>query len=380
VPWTRAPHRTSWDPSTAIVRDWEARTPAGAMARTRDAIVTGPSAAFATDVAEEIGRRRPDVLARDFLLPGAGAAGEAAGVRTAVLVHSVVGHPAWGVPPVGPGLKPARGPAGRARDAVVWSLGRRLFDRGLPALNAARAGLGLAPVPSVLDALLAGDRTIVLVSRAFEFPQCTPPAGVVYAGPRLADPAWSGAWSPPPGDEPLVLVGMSTTFMDQEGPLRRVAAALGRLPVRGLITTGPAIAPASVRAPANVAVVESAPHSEVLRHAAAVVTHGGHGTVVKALAAGVPVVALPMGRDQLDNAARLEVSGAGLRVRPGARPARIAAALRTVLGDPAYAAAARRVAAAIAEELESDRAVAEVEALAAGQGLDAHHRYVGVQQ
>ena len=94
--------------------------------------------------------------------------------------------------------------------------------------------------------------------------------------------------------------------------------------MRGLVTTGPAIPTGSIDAPANVTVVERAPHSEVLRHASAVVTHAGHGTVLKALAAGVPVVALPLGRDQLDNAARVAHHGAGLKLKPKASPDAIA--------------------------------------------------------
>jgi hypothetical protein len=78
VAWTRAPQRTTWDPAGAIVRDWEARTPIGAFALARDAIVTGPSAAYAADVMAEVERRRPDVLARDFMLAGVAAAAEAA--------------------------------------------------------------------------------------------------------------------------------------------------------------------------------------------------------------------------------------------------------------------------------------------------------------
>ena len=135
-------------------------------------------------------------------------------------------------------------------------------------------------------------------------------------GPRLDDPAWAGDWTPPAGDEPLVLVGMSSTYMDHADVLQRAATALGELPVRGLVTTGPAISPDAIDAPANVTVVERAPHREVLKHASAVVTHAGHGTVIKALAAGVPVVAVPLGRDQLDNAARVEHHGAGIRLKP----------------------------------------------------------------
>ena len=132
--------------------------------------------------------------------------------------------------------------------------------------------------------------------------------------------------------------------MDHADVLQRAATALGELPVRGLVTTGPAIPVDSIDAPANVTVVERAPHSEVLRHASAVVTHAGHGTVIKSLAAGVPVVALPLGRDQLDNAARVVHHGAGLRLKPKASRDAIAAAVRRVLDEPSFRGRRRRLA------------------------------------
>jgi UDP:flavonoid glycosyltransferase YjiC (YdhE family) len=93
------------------------------------------------------------------------------------------------------------------------------------------------------------------------------------------------------------------------------------------------------------------------------VTHAGHGTVAKALAAGVPVLALPLGRDQHDIAARVVHRGAGLRLDRDAPPDRIAGAVRRLLGDPRFAAGAARVAAVMADEAREDRAVAELEAL-----------------
>ena len=110
--------------------------------------------------------------------------------------------------------------------------------------------------------------------------------------------------------------------------------------------------------------MRAAPHSDVLRHASAVVTHAGHGTVIKALAAGVPLVCLPLGRDQLDNAARVQHHGAGLRLKPKARPEAIARAVRRVIEEPGFRAAAERLAAAIEAETAEDRAVLELEALA----------------
>jgi UDP:flavonoid glycosyltransferase YjiC (YdhE family) len=152
--------------------------------------------------------------------------------------------------------------------------------------------------------------------------------------------------------------------MDQGAAIARIAQALGRLPVRGVITTGPAIDPATIPAPANVQVVRSAPHLKILPHAAAMVTHAGHGSVVKALAVGVPMVMMPFGRDQLEIAARAAYAGAGVRIRSGASPARIARAVREVLGDSAYRAAAARAASTIAPEKRRDAAVDALEELA----------------
>ena len=216
----------------------------------------------------------------------------------------------------------------------------------------------------MLESFERADRLLLMTSRAFEYETFSPPPNVRLVGPRLDDPAWAGEWTPPAGDDPLVLVGMSSTFMDHADVLQRATTALGDLPVRGLVTTGPAIPVDAIDAPANVTVVERAPHSEVLRHASAVVTHAGHGTVIKSLAAGVPVVAMPLGRDQLDNAARVAHHGAGLRLKPKASSDAIARAVRRVLDEPSYRANAERLAAAIASETSQDRAAEELEELA----------------
>lgn len=107
--------------------------------------------------------------------------------------------------------------------------------------------------------------------------------------------------------------------------------------------------------------MERAPHSEVLRHASAVVTHAGHGTVIKSLAAGVPVVALPLGRDQLDNAARVVARGAGLRLKPSAKPEAIAAAVRRLLHEPRHREGAGRMAERLRAEARRDDAADDLE-------------------
>ena len=368
IPWPTAPQRPDLDPQNMLIRDWDAKTPFEAFARARDGVMVGPAGLFAADVRGELQRRPADVVVGNFFLFGAQIGAEAEGVPFVFLVPNLLSFPGSGTPPLGPGFKPARGPLGRARDAALTRVMTRLFDKGLDRLNEVRRANGLAPIASVLENFARADRLLMLTSSAFDYEGFSPPPNVRVVGPRLDDPAWAGDWTPPPGDDPLVLVGMSSTFMDHADVLQRVTTALGELPVRGLVTTGPSIALDAIDAPPNVTVVERAPHSEVLRHAAAAVTHAGHGTVIKALAAGVPVVALPLGRDQLDNAARVAHHGAGLRLKPKARPEAIAAAVRRVIGEPSFAVNAERIAAAIADETAEDLAVAELEALAGRSG------------
>ena len=99
----------------------------------------------------------------------------------------------------------------------------------------------------------------------------------------------------------------------------------------------------------------------MLRYADLVVTHGGHGTVIKTLAAGVPLVILHHGRDQADNAARVTARGAGIAVSRRAPATRIAKAVTAVLDDPSYRRAAARLGRSIAHDVEGSALLAELE-------------------
>jgi MGT family glycosyltransferase len=181
----------------------------------------------------------------------------------------------------------------------------------------------------------------------------------------LEDPVWAEAapWLPPPGAAPLVLGALSSTFQNQAACLQHVADALATLPVRGVITTGPAIDPATLSAPGNVSVMATAPHREILRHAALVVTHGGHGTVIKALAAGVPLVMLPHGRDQSDTAARVVARAAGIAIARTATAQTIAETIRRVLEQESSRDSARRLGDMIRRDANSEALIRELEEL-----------------
>ena len=101
VTWTEAPQRASRGPESEFVGHWRARTPAGGFARVRDAILTGPAARYARDVAAELRRQPADAVAADYLLLGAQIGASGSGVPVAALVHTVWPLPAPGRPPFG---------------------------------------------------------------------------------------------------------------------------------------------------------------------------------------------------------------------------------------------------------------------------------------
>jgi MGT family glycosyltransferase len=139
------------------------------------------------------------------------------------------------------------------------------------------------------------------------------PANVVMVGPC----EWEPPGALPPRletiEEPLVLVTTSSEFQD-DGRLVEVALqALADEPVH-VVGTMPTASTEGLAVPANATVVPFAPHSPILRRSICAITHGGMGATQKALGLGVPVCAVPFGRDQFEVARRVEASGAGARL------------------------------------------------------------------
>jgi MGT family glycosyltransferase len=366
-PWRRGPHHTSLDPAEDILKDWETRNPLVMLKRVRDRFIAGPAADFAADTADAIEAFRPHVVVPDAFLFGSIIAAQAVPLPVALLVPNIWIMPTAGTPPIGPGFAPAKSALGRSRDAAMLATVNRLFRAGLPAVNAARAARGLTPLSSFYDQALGADRILVLTSPAFDYASGSVPANVRYVGPILDDPEWAHPWTPPwpdADDRPLVLVGFSSTYQNQGPLLGRIVEALSTLPVRAVVTMGQMLDVDEVAPTPNVAVVRSAPHRQILAEASLVVSHCGHGTTMKTLAAGVPMVCIPMGRDQNDTAARVVHHGAGVRLSPRASAAKIRKALQQVLGNDEFAVNAARLAPAIADDSLTTDVVTELEALA----------------
>ncbi|HEU4883902.1 MAG TPA: glycosyltransferase [Longimicrobium sp.] len=367
VPFTR--HFTRTDRTADLIGDSAARSPIGALRASLEHLVFGPARIVAEETRRAMEGAPPDVVVVDALMPGALIAAEAAGIPRVVLFHMPEYLPGPGRPAAGPGFLPRTDPVGRLRDGLMTRLFLRQLAAYLPAFNDARRAFGFPPLRTAREMVgqyHAADLRLIQTSAAFDFPITPPPPNVRYVGPVLDDPDWTGEWTSPWLDShprPLVVASLSSTFQDQREVLRRIIAALGALPVRGLVTLGPAMARERFDVPPNVVAVASAPHAQVFPHAAAIVTHAGHGTVMRALAADVPLLCLPMGRDQDDNAARVFARGAGLRLRPSAKPARIAAALQRLLAEPSFRDHASRLGRIIRDDVAADGAVMELEAI-----------------
>ncbi len=365
IPWTRAPNRTDRSRHTDHCRDWEAPGPDG-LKRWIDGVFCGPALEAAQDVMDELRRRPADLaICIDFVV-GAGVGCEAAGQKYVWLACNPLFPPVPGAVPMGMGLRPARSDAERAEQAQIARGVIEIFDHGLPAVNRARTALGLTALEHMFD-VWSSAPTFVASARAFDFNAQSMPGDVRYAGPLLGAQSWMREWeSPWAADDarPLILTSFSTTFQNHAGALQRVIDAAADLPVRLLVTLGGSIEAHEVRAAGNTVIVHSAPHDAVLPHASAVVTHGGHGTVIRALRHGLPVLVMPHGRDQHDNAARVVEAGAGLWLDAASPTQAIGAALRALIEDAALAHNARTLGAAIEQEIAQSTIVEELETMA----------------
>jgi MGT family glycosyltransferase len=367
-PWRRPRHFNSIDEQTAGIRDLESMNPFAALRFARDEILCGPAPLYADEVVETARTFEPDIVLAGWALVGGLIGALATGSPVAALIPNAYSRPSAPLPQLGTGWDLPRGRLGRWRDLALAGCARRLQRPGLGPVNEALVRHGLDATDDMFSLVDRCERVLVLTSPSFDLPFPDLPENVRYVGPQLEDPAVAsdgdGADWRVSGAGPLVLVGMSSVYQAQGELLGRVAEALGGLPVRGLITTGGGIDPEEIQAPPNVRVVRWAPHSEVLAEASAVVTHCGHGTALKALAAGVPLVFMPQGRDQKDVALRVQRLGAGVRLRKRETPDGIARAVERVLGLPGYRRAAERFALTLAAEREHcPTAADEVEGL-----------------
>ena len=342
--------------------DWQARTRFGALLRALDEFGNRARGQVA-DLGAAMEAHQPDVVILDETSWGAAAAAEHSGRPWAFSVPSPVPIGSRDAPPFGLGLRPRHDPLGRARDRMVRPLTTGTLARVIARhVNPLRVELGLKPLHRLEEFYLAASLVLNYTAEPFDYPRTDWPAKVRLVGPGL----WEPPSAPPPWlDElvrPLVLVTCSTAFQNDVRLAEAACAAFANAPFDVVLTTGEVDVSATA-VPANVRVERFVSHAAVLDRAVCVVCHAGMGITQKALAHGVPVVAVPFGRDQPEVARRVEVAGAGVRLparrlnatrlrtavhdaikmRPGAE--RVADAFRAAGGAPAAADALEQLAA-----------------------------------
>ncbi len=198
---------------------------------------------------------------------------------------------------------------------------------------------------------LADDLTTL---REFDGVADDPEPHVRYVGPvfekQPTPPDWRLPWDHD-DPRPLVLASFSTMPGQTEpSTLQRVFDALEGLPLRLLLATGP-FSPETLAIPPNAAIFGYVPHAAVLPHAALAINHAGHGSVMAALAHGVPLVCLPtLGADQGIIAGRVQALGVGKAIPGQAGANELRSAVEQVMATPAYRVAARRLARLIGRE------------------------------
>ena len=235
-------------------------------------------------------------------------------------------------PPFGAGKRPLTGRWGRVRDWGVGTVTHVVFDRPFRAgMGPVRAGLGLPAVDSADALLRRAPLLLVTTGKPFEYPHTDWGDSVELIGPAEFDPrADRPAWLDEI-DEPVVLVTTSSVRQADDALVAAAVAALRDEPVH-IVATRPADEDAGVVRRPGVTMARFVPHSMVLERAVCVVTHGGMGVTQKALSRGIPVCAVPFGRDQFEVARRVEVAGRGTRL-PARRLTvpRLRSAVRTAM-------------------------------------------------
>jgi UDP:flavonoid glycosyltransferase YjiC (YdhE family) len=296
-----------------------------------------------------------------------------------------------------PGLAPLVEAAARTHGSSV--LVASLFSAGPARLAAERAGLRWAAVNSTFyigpspprsleedfgpraplfggyfaPNMDAADCVLHATDQAFDFGFSGAPAHHHYVGPLLDQasgehPAWLDAPGPP-----WALVTVSSLKQDDVLIARAALEGLADLPLRVLVTIGPHGGQDLGPVPPNARVERHVPHGPVLDRARLVVSHAGHGSVMRAMWHGVPTVLLPWGRDQGGVAARAAQLGvARVVARSEISAARLAEDARAVLADRGMAERVGCVCARLQASDPVGKAVGLVVGLASDAGARGH--------
>ena len=277
----------------------------------------------------------PEVVVADIITVAGSLAAQAEDRPWATLVPHVMPQGEPGFPVYSVGAVFPRTAVGRR----MWELVRPMVmtgeEQGRAELNGARERVGLPPLGEVHGGI-SRELAIVATFPQLEYPRAERWPGMRVTGPLLWEQPF-GDVELPPGDGPLVLVAPSTSQDPEHRLVRAALEGLAGEPVRVLATTNRREPSEPLSVPANARLVDWVSYARTMPLCDAVVCHAGHGTLARALASGVPVVACPHAGDMAENAARIRWAGAGVSLpRRFTTPRGLRLAVRRLLATPGY--------------------------------------------
>lgn len=266
------------------------------------------------DFTDAVAAVDPDVILVDANCWGAMSAAEAQSRPWLVFSPFIPYLRSPGLPPFGAGARPRRGPLGAVSNWGVGMVTGMVFDRPFRAgIRPVRAALGLPEVRSADQLLRRAPRLLVATGKPFEYPDTRWGDSVELIGPAIFDPpAQPPAWLDDI-DRPIVLVTTSSVGQADRALVSAAVRAFAGDDVH-VVASLPADEDGELCHRPGVTLARFVPHSLVLDRAVCVVTHGGMGITQKALDRGIPVCAVPFGRDQFEVARRIQVARCGVRL------------------------------------------------------------------
>ena len=305
---------------------------------------------------------QPHVVVSDILTLAPSLAAEKAGVPLATLIPHIYPVVEPGLPFFAVGLQPPRTPLGRA----VWRTGQRALNIGLEHgrrdLNRQRQRLDLPPIEHFHGGI-STELALVGTFPQLEYPRRWP-AGVEITGPMTFEVPHPEI-ELPPGEEPLVLVAPSTAHDSGNHLVRTALAALANEPVRVVATTNRVVPQSPIDVPANAVLVDWLSYSQLMPLASLVISHGGHGTVARALGSGTPVLVCPIIGDMSETAMRVSWAKCGLSLPWRlCQPTPLRWAAQRLLDEPSFALRAEELAAWSKDHDGAERGAELVEQLA----------------
>lgn len=314
---------------------------------------------------------KPHAVVSDILTLAPTLAAQRAGIPLATLIPHIYPVVEPGQPFFAIGLRTPRTPLGRA----IWRVGheralRLGLEQGRRDLNLQRARLDLPPIERFHGGI-SPELALVGTYPQLEYPREWPP-GVEVTGPMTFELPYPEI-ELPPGEAPLVLVAPSTAHDSENQLVRAALAALASEPVRVVATTNRVKPQRPIEVPPNAVLVDWLSYSQLMPAAALVISHGGHGTVARALGAGAPVLISPITGDMSETAMRVDWAGVGLSLPWRlCRPAPLRWAARRLLRERSFREKAEAIAAWGREHDGAARGAELVERLAVGRGAGAH--------